>query len=68
MPAAHNRVYLGSSPRGPTKRRIDMNPYEEAELGNRDLTCEICWKIISTKEFIENEGICDQCAEELPKE
>ena len=45
-----------------------MNPYEEAELENKDLTCEICWKIISIKEFIENEGICDQCAEELPEE
>ena len=33
-----------------------------------DLTCEICWKTISTKEFIENDGICNQCAEELPKE
>ena len=45
-----------------------MNPYEEAELENKDLICEICWKTISIKEFIENEGICDQCAEELPEE
>ena len=45
-----------------------MNPYEEAELENRDLTCAICWQAISTREYIENDGICDQCVEELPKE
>ena len=41
-----------------------MNPYEEAELENRDLCCEICWRIISLREYIDNEGICDQCWEE----
>ena len=41
-----------------------MNPYEINELESRDLYCEICWRIISTIEYLENNGICDQCIEE----
>ena len=41
-----------------------MNPYEESEFENRDLYCEICWRIISVREYFDNEGLCDQCVEE----
>ena len=44
-----------------------MNPYEEVELENRDLICEKCGRIISTREYLDNEGICDICVEELPE-
>lgn len=40
-----------------------MNPYEESEFENRDLCCEICWKTISAREYFDNGGLCDQCAE-----
>lgn len=38
-----------------------MNIYEEAELEARDLACDICWKPISAKEYVENDGVCDDC-------
>ena len=40
-------------------------PYEEAELEARDLTCNICWKPISVREYIENDCFCDECFENL---
>ena len=68
MHPAHNRDDLGSNPRGPTRRRICMNPYEEAELEQRDLVCENCWCVISVREYMDNQGICDKCIEELSEE
>ena len=38
-----------------------MNIYEEVELEARDLTCDICWKLISIKEYVENDGVCGDC-------
>ena len=40
-----------------------MNPYEINELENRDLFCEQCGNLISTKEYLNNEGICNKCLE-----
>ena len=40
-----------------------MNLYEINEYEGRDLYCEGCGKLMSTKEYLENEGICDDCAE-----
>ena len=68
MRSAHNRDDLGSSPRGPTKRRMYMNPYEIVELEKLDLICEKCGRIISTQEYLDNESLCNVCVEELPKE
>jgi uncharacterized CHY-type Zn-finger protein len=45
-----------------------MNPYEEAELEQKDLICEICECLISTKEYVENDGICNKCVERLSEE
>lgn len=42
-------------------QEIYMNIYEEAEFEARDLACDICWKTISVKEYVENDGICDDC-------
>lgn len=38
-----------------------MNPYDKAYLESRDLYCELCGKLISTNEYLENDGICDNC-------
>ena len=40
-----------------------MNPYEINELENQDLYCEICDCLISTKEYLDNQGICNKCLE-----
>ena len=40
-----------------------MNPYEEAELESRDLTCLACDCRISSREYYENDGLCDDCYE-----
>lgn len=53
----------GSTPSPGTKRRDDMNPYEINELENQDLYCEICDCLISTKEYLDNQGICNKCLE-----
>ena len=45
-----------------------MNIYEEAELEARDLTCELCLKTISVKEYTENSGFCDECFESLTEQ
>ena len=39
-----------------------MNLYEINEYEGKDLYCEGCGKLMSTKEYLENEGICDDCA------
>ena len=44
-----------------------MNPFEIAQLEVLDLICEKCGRIISTREYLDNEGICDICVEELPE-
>ena len=44
-----------------------MNPYEESLLESQDLYCDICWCMISTREYFDNEGLCDACAEEGEK-
>ena len=41
-----------------------MNIYEIAELENQDLYCENCESLISTKEYIDNDGLCDKCYNE----
>ena len=41
-----------------------MNPYEESELENKDLYCDNCWYLISVREYYDNCGLCDNCAEE----
>lgn len=38
-----------------------MSVYEEAELERRDLVCEQCGCIISTQEYLSNDGLCDKC-------
>lgn len=40
-----------------------MNPYEEAELESRELTCLICDCKISIREWLENDQLCDDCWE-----
>ena len=44
-----------------------MNPYEESLLESQDLYCDICWRTISVREYFDNEGLCDGCAEEGEK-
>ena len=39
-----------------------INLYEINEYEGKDLYCEGCGKLMSTKEYLENEGICDDCA------
>lgn len=41
-----------------------MNPYEYSELEKQDLYCENCEKLISTREYIDNDGLCDSCYNE----
>lgn len=41
-----------------------MNPYEESELECKDLYCDNCWCLISIREYYDNCGLCDDCAEE----
>ena len=41
-----------------------MNIYEIAELENQDLYCEYCESLISTKEYIDNDGLCNKCYNE----
>ena len=43
---------------------MSMNIYEIAELENQDLYCENCENLISTKEYIDNDGLCDKCYNE----
>lgn len=38
-----------------------MNPYEFSEYEEKDLYCEECGRLMSTEEYLENEGICDGC-------
>ena len=38
--------------------------YEFSELELRDLYCEICGNLISTAEYLDNEGICNTCLED----
>lgn len=40
-----------------------MNLYEINEYKGKYLYCEGCGKLMGTKEYLENEGICDDCAE-----
>ena len=40
-----------------------MNPYEINELENKNLYCEECGCLISTKTYLNNEGFCDKCLE-----
>lgn len=40
-----------------------INPYEESELEGRDCLCECCGEIISTRTYLENDGLCDDCFE-----
>jgi uncharacterized CHY-type Zn-finger protein len=40
-----------------------MNPYEESELESKDLYCDNCWCLISVREYHDNCGLCDDCAE-----
>lgn len=42
-----------------------MNIYEIAELENQDLYCENCESLISTVEYLDNDGLCDKCYNEL---
>ena len=42
-----------------------MNDYELSALEGRDLYCEQCGKYISLNEYIDNEGLCNICAEEV---
>lgn len=42
-----------------------MNPYELSALENKDLYCEQCGEYISLDEYIDNDGLCDICAEEI---
>ena len=41
-----------------------MNVYEISDLENQDLYCENCRKLISTKEYIDNDGLCNKCYNE----
>lgn len=59
----HIREVVGSSPTAGTKRRDIMNPYEINELENQDLYCEFCDCLISTQEYLDNQGICNKCLE-----
>jgi uncharacterized CHY-type Zn-finger protein len=45
-----------------------MNPYEECELENRDLYCDMCGQQISVREYMDNESFCDSCIEEEANE
>ena len=38
-----------------------LNPYEVSELEGKDLICTCCGNIISTEEYIENDGFCNDC-------
>jgi hypothetical protein len=40
---------------------------EQEHLKKGDMPCEMCRKWIDCKEYDENEGICDSCAEEIIK-
>jgi hypothetical protein len=39
-----------------------MKAYEISELEGRELHCEWCGEPISTEEYVDNEGFCDNCA------
>lgn len=41
-----------------------MNIYEISDLENQDLYCENCGNLISTKEYIDNDGLCNKCYNE----
>ena len=58
-----NPRVAGSIPARGTRRRINMNPYEISELENKDLYCEQCECLISVKEYLDNQGICNKCLE-----
>lgn len=38
-----------------------MNPYEISELEAKELYCELCNNIMSTSQYLNNEGVCDIC-------
>ena len=59
----HIREVVGSSPTTGTKRSDNMNPYEISELENQDLYCELCDYLISSQEYLDNQGICNKCLE-----
>ena len=40
-----------------------MNDYEISKLKGHDLHCEWCGELISTSEYLENEGFCNNCNE-----
>jgi hypothetical protein len=40
-----------------------MIDYEFSDLERHELHCEWCGKLISTSEFLENEGFCNNCNE-----
>ena len=42
-----------------------MNPYEISELEGKDLFCENCGKLISSKEYLEFNGLCAICFEDF---
>ena len=42
-----------------------MNDYELSALEGKDLYCEQCGEYISLDEYIDNDGLCDICAEEI---
>lgn len=39
-----------------------MNLYEINEYEGKDLYCKGCGRLMNTKEYLKNEGICDDCA------
>ena len=39
-----------------------MNPYEESELGERDLYCKQCGCLISVDEYLEYDRFCEDCS------
>ena len=47
------------------KGNFIMNDYELSTLEGRNLYCEQCGKYISLDEYIDNDGLCDICANEI---
>lgn len=39
-----------------------MNVYEISELEGQELHCEWCGELVSTTEYIDNDGFCNTCA------
>ena len=40
-----------------------MNKHEWSWFESRDWFCDMCGKLISTDEFIDNYGLCNECVE-----